>query len=338
MSNEDEMKTKIPTEWLISGNPKNYDVMGAFYKLGKIDWMQSTNVSIGDIVYIYISDPIQEVRFKCRANKVNIPIPDIDDKEFNVSGEYDGSYGSYGRYMELEMIEEFLWPAFTRKKLVKYGFSPPQSPVRVSPQVKTYMDLIQKLQHSKEMDPDKHDGTYELVRETIKLYAEMNDVSSCDYKDLNLVYLMTVGTWKHKVAAKKKTVDESHLAEESKIILKNLLDKVWVKGKNKEYENGEGSFGLFGTGFYSFVGKTDDASPRNFIQACVDILNIDDDELIFDRLSTVLNKSYRGMKAASASMVLHCLKFLTPSFSFVDLANIDDSMLLLKKVVENMGR
>lgn len=313
MSNEDAIDVKMPTEWFISGNPKYYDVIGAFRKLGKVDWKQSTNVSEGDIVYIYVSDSIQAVRFKCRANKVNIEEPDIDDSEFNVSGEYDGTYG---RYMELEMLEEFLWPAFSRKTLENYGFSSPQSPVRVPEQVKTYMDLIQKLKHSEEMDPDKYDGTYELVRETIKSYAEMEDLGVCDYKDLNLVYLMTVGTWRHKVPAKKKTVDESHLPELSKNKLKTLLDTVWTRGNNKEYGNGEGAFGMFGTGFYTFEGKTDDVSPRNFIQACVDILDIDDDEQIFDRMSKVLNESYRGMKAASASMVLHCLKpFTFPIFN-----------------------
>lgn len=313
MGNEDAIEVKAPTEWFISGNSKIFDIIGAFRKLGKVDWKQSTNVSEGDIVYIYVSDSIQAVRFKCRANKVNIAEPDIDDNEFNVSGEYAGTYG---RYMELEMLEEFSWTAFYRKALENYGFSSPQSPVRVPMKVKTYMDLIQKLQHSEEMDPDKYDGTYELVRGTVKSYAEMEDLSVCDYKDLNLMYLMTVGTWKHKVPAKKKTVDESHLPQASKDKLKTLLDTVWTRSNNKEYENGEGAFGMFGTGFYTFEGKTDDASPRNFIQACVDILDIDDDDQIYDRMSKVLNGSYRGMKAASASMVLHCLKpFTFPIFN-----------------------
>lgn len=313
MGNEDAIEVKAPAEWFISGNPKQYDVEGAFGKLGKVHWKQSANVSEGDIVYIYVSDSIQAVRFKCRVNKINIVEPDIDDNEFNVSGEYNGTDG---RYMELEMLEKFSWPAYSRKILENYGFSSPKSPVRVPVKVKTYMDLIQKLQHSEEIDPDKYDGTYELVRETIKSYAEMDDLNICDYKDLNLVYLMTVGTWKHKVSAKKKTVDESHLPESSKNKLKALLDTVWTRGNNKEYKNGEGAFGMFETGFYTFEGKTDDASPRNFIKACVDVLDIDDDNAIFDRMSKVLNESFRGMKAASASMVLHCLKpFTFPIFN-----------------------
>ena len=76
--------------------------------------------------------------------------------------------------------------------------------------------MAQKLQHTEEMDPDKHNGSYELMRETILVYKNMGDISACDYKDLNLVYLTSVGTWKQGIDAKKKTVNESHLPDEEK--------------------------------------------------------------------------------------------------------------------------
>lgn len=313
MDNTEMLEAKGVTEWIISVNPKKYDVIGAFRALGKVDWKQSTNVSEGDIVYIYVSDSVQSIRFKCRANKVDIKVSDIDDKEFNVSGEYDGNYG---RYMELEVLEEFSGSIFSRKSLENYGFKSSLRPIRVPAQVKIYLDLVQKLMHTEDIEPDKHDGTYELVKETIRAYSEIGDFSVCDYKDLNLVYLMTIGTWKQKVPAKKKTVDESHLPEESKTRLKNLLDTVWARAEKGDYSNSDGNFGMFGTGFYTFKGKTDENSSKNFIKACVDILDMTDDEQIFDRMSKVLNSGYHGMRAASASMVLHCLKpFTFPIFN-----------------------
>lgn len=314
MGNKEIIEEKTPTEWFIPGNPKNYNVDAAFKKLGKIDWKQSANIDEGDIVYIYLANPIAAVCFKCRANKVNMNETSGDGNEFYISEDYDDIYG---RYMELEMLEKLSGSAFSRETLKNYGFTVPQGrPVRVIPTVKTYLDLIQKLQHSEELNPDKHDGSYELVRETIKLYADLGDLSVCDYKDLNLVYLMTIGTWRHSVDRKKKLVDNSHLPEDSKTILKTLLDVIWNKAVNNEYENGDGTLGMFGTGFYTFEGKTDDVSPRNFIQACVDSLKIDDskddkDEQIFDIVAKVLTKDFRGMKSASASMVLHCLKPFT---------------------------
>ena len=64
-------------------------------------------------------------------------------------------------------------------------------------------DILTDLKAKEEMDPDKHDGCYELMRETIKAYAKLDDISTLDYKDLNLVYLTTVGTWKQGVESKK---------------------------------------------------------------------------------------------------------------------------------------
>ena len=89
MGKDETMRDNIITEWIISGNPKKYNVVDAFHELGKVDWKQSTNISEGDIVYIYVSDTIKAVRFKCRANKVNMKRPDIDDSKFDVSGEFE---------------------------------------------------------------------------------------------------------------------------------------------------------------------------------------------------------------------------------------------------------
>ena len=188
------------TEWFISGNPKKYNLIDAFTELGKVDWKQSTNVEKGDIVYIYVSADKQRIMYKCNVNKVDLKNVEIDDSKYNLSGEYDGSYG---RYMELEPIATFDTDLFRRLTMEKYGFSTPQSPVRVPAEVKEYMDVVQHLLEAEEMDPDKHDGSYELARETVRAYKNMGDLSSVDYRDLNLLYHMVIGTWKMRVELKK---------------------------------------------------------------------------------------------------------------------------------------
>lgn len=298
-------KQKECTEWFIAADPKKYNVTDAFRNLRKIDWQQNRNISEGDIVYIYVSDEIKSVRFKCQASKVDLKKQQIEDQEYNISGKYDGTYG---RYMELEMIEELNGPAFSRLEMMKHGFRSPQGPERVKPETKEYLDLIQKLQHCKEMIPDKHDASYEIVRDTIRAYSHIDDLSILDYRDLNLVYLMAIGTWRQQIQAKKKTIAESHLLEEDKESLTALIDKAWENTLRKEYTNSDDSFGMFGTGFFTFQDKTDDASPKNFIKMCIDIMDLDDDNAIFNICEKVLNKNYHGMAAASASMVLHCLK------------------------------
>lgn len=299
------------TEWIIPGNPDRFDIVDAFRKLGALDWVQNTNVAVGDIVYIYISNSVRAIQLKCKVNAVNKTEPTIDDSQFNKSEEFDGSEE---RYMELEMLEEFSTDLFAKKALEHYGFMPPRRAVRVPSEVKNYLDIVQKLLHAEEMNPDSHDATYELMREVINAYRNMGDLSLCDYKDLNLVYLMCVGTWKQGLDAKKKTVADSHLQDREKNRLKDLLDIFWVRAQNREYKNCETkdtNFGMFGTGFYSFQNKADERSSREFIQMCIDIMDMSDDDEIFSRCEKTLNENFHGMRAASASMVLHCLKPMT---------------------------
>ena len=177
--------------------------------------------------------------------------------------------------------------------------------------------IMNVLKEKEEMNPDQHDGCYELMRETIEAYGKLSDFSSLDYRDLNLVYLTTVGTWKQGISSKKYMVNNSHLLSDDKEYLTMLWDEIWEKAGRGEYTNyemdasGNQSIGMFGTGFLSFQNKTTNAHVRNFIKMCVDILPMTDDTQMFDRAAKVLTASFKGMRAASASMVLHCLKPFT---------------------------
>ena len=299
------------TEWIIACNPDKYDVIGAFHELGSIDWTQSVNIVVGDIVYIYVSNTVRTIKVKCKVNAVNKAVPTIDDSKFNKSDEFDGSKE---RYMELEMIEEFSTGLFEKSRLEQHSFKSPLGPVRVSSELKEYLDIVQELLHADEMEPNSHDATYELIREVINSYEIMGDLSVCDYRDLDLVYLMCVGTWRHGFDAKKKKIDASHLPDSEKNRLKNLLDELGERAKRGEYANNkenDANFGMFGTGFYTFENKTDEHSPKDFIQMCIDIKNLSNDKEIFNRCERTLNEGFHGMRAASASMVLHCLKPMT---------------------------
>ena len=78
----------IPTKtsWVIPSNSETYDVLGAFQKFIEIDWQQSVNYQIGDVIYIYCAKPYQRIMFQSEVRRVNIPFMDtIDDREFWIS-------------------------------------------------------------------------------------------------------------------------------------------------------------------------------------------------------------------------------------------------------------
>lgn len=132
------------TEWIISGNPKEYRVIEAFRELRKLDWRQSkkANINVGDIVYVFVSEGIWAIRLKCRVNKTNIEVPDIDDHEYVLK---ERSGGSADRYMELELMEEYDGEEYSKDELKKHGFvKSPQNPVRMPASVKDYMESIRE--------------------------------------------------------------------------------------------------------------------------------------------------------------------------------------------------
>ena len=175
--------------------------------------------------------------------------------------------------------------------------------------------ILEELNRKPEMIPDEHDGSYELMREIISSYSKVSSLDECGYRDLNAIYAMAIGTWKLNVEKKKEYIDKTVLPEEEKQRLASVLDKVWNNTCRKLYSNCETenkpSIGMFGTGFYSFEKDTDDKDIRLFIKALVDISNMEDDDEMFNVVEAALDRPFKGLKAASASVILHCLKPMT---------------------------
>ena len=138
------MKQTKVTEWIISGNPEQYNVVDAFHNLHRVDWAQKANMTAGDIVYIYVSGNVKAIKFKCRVNKADLDESDIDDREYDLSGQFDGTSG---RYMELELLEEYVGDEYSREELMKHGFRSPQGPIRMPESVKQYLESISVFEH-----------------------------------------------------------------------------------------------------------------------------------------------------------------------------------------------
>ncbi len=330
-------------DWIIPCNPVFFDVFGAFEKLGSVDWTQSApGIEKDDTVFIYVAKPVQAVAFRCIATEVMIPDDQADhsDAEFEKGDSLET--GSH-YYMRLK-LDKWIPPGMiTFVKMQRAGLKGNiQGPRRVPNELRELfgLDIIQgetvrasvkaenrknstkydvnrimcDLKAKEDIDPDSHDGSYWMMWETIQAYANLPDLSALDYHDLNLVYLTSVGTWKHGIEAKKKTIDESHLDSSDKKYLKDLWDEVWRMASEGAYsnsdwsDNGKRSIGMFGTGFMSFQGKMTSEHVREFIAMCIDIVPMEKDDEMFDRAAHVLNDSFKGMQAASVSMVLHCLK------------------------------
>ena len=174
--------------------------------------------------------------------------------------------------------------------------------------------MIEELKTIADINPDKHDGSYELVRGTVESLSTVHR-EQLDTNDLDLLYFMVVGTWRCGVEVKRQKIKDSHLNTVEKDKLSAILEKVKENAIQHSYENNaeEGkklgwSIGMFGTGFHTFASKADKESAQRFISLCVDLKDMDDDEAMFAKVEEAIKKGIKGMQSAATSVMLHCLK------------------------------
>ena len=67
------------TVWLVPANPQYFDIELAFANKEDIIWKQSSDIRVGDIVYMYVGAPISAILYKCEVTEVNIPYEYADD-------------------------------------------------------------------------------------------------------------------------------------------------------------------------------------------------------------------------------------------------------------------
>lgn len=105
--------------WLLPCNPKYYDIEGVYNNLESVDWKQSlSKVSVGDVVYIYVSAPISEIKYECIIERINKPAATINDLKFHINSE---KYVNFGRYMQLKFIKKYNKKELSFEELSKNG-------------------------------------------------------------------------------------------------------------------------------------------------------------------------------------------------------------------------
>jgi len=169
-------------------------------------------------------------------------------------------------------------------------------------------NILNYLKSLPEIEPEKHDGSYELVLKTIEAYSRMEDRSILDEKDFNVVLYNSVITLRSSVEIKKSHIKNSHLPESEKELLIQFLESLWSNANDFENSKIEGqpTIGMFGIGY--MTAKTNAESSQKFIELCIRLLPIDKSSTAFDLTQDCLNQDLRGIQAASASQILHCLK------------------------------
>ena len=103
-------------EWIVPANPKYFDLHSAFKENKEIIWKQSSNVTAGDIVYLYVTSPVSAIQYKCKVKEVNIPY-DYEDQNLKIK-----------KAMRIMLLKEYDEKRFSFKILNNYGINAVRGP------------------------------------------------------------------------------------------------------------------------------------------------------------------------------------------------------------------
>lgn len=145
---------------------------------------------------------------------------------------------------------------------------------------------LEKDEHSKD--------SCEIVQIVI---IELAKLKSWEKDDLQMLYLFTVGTWKHSIVSKTELIKGSKIPDLGKRRIIDFLNKL-----NEKHDH----VGMFGTG--TFTIDVSNKIANEILTSFTDILKMEDYRKIFDRVESVFKKGCKGFGAGMASQILYCIK------------------------------
>lgn len=114
--------------WIIPSNLNVFRVTDYFKRNDIVDWKQSHyKFAIGDIVFIYVSNPISSIRYMLEVIKCDITYEDsLNEEEYWTSRhKISNSIKSY-KYVRLKLLNFSDSPSLHINSLAKFGLRAPQ--------------------------------------------------------------------------------------------------------------------------------------------------------------------------------------------------------------------
>lgn len=132
--------------WLKPANPKKFDHNKAYEELEVLTWNTKTrNINVGDIVYIYSSQPDSRITHKCIVEKVNVPKDEIiEGNQYVLSSDFDNSYKEGKNHINLRMIEKFKTKKLGYEQLKQHGLKNIQSMNTIPKELLEYIEKVSK--------------------------------------------------------------------------------------------------------------------------------------------------------------------------------------------------
>ena len=100
--------------WILPCNIKKYNIIDHFKNNDLVIWKYHHGIIEGDIGYIYLSIPYQEVRYKCRVINKKVRVDELSGHEYAFRD-------NITRYIALQLEREYPSKLITYKDLKECG-------------------------------------------------------------------------------------------------------------------------------------------------------------------------------------------------------------------------
>ena len=129
-------------QWIIPCNIRFFDVIEHFKNNREVIWYRRGAFNVNDIVYIYVGNPIMELKFKCHVVDADVAEDIVKANSYAIRRS-----NTVGRlkYMKLVLDEEFPNGTFPYKTLKEHSLGQVQIPQRADRRLKAYIaDVLNK--------------------------------------------------------------------------------------------------------------------------------------------------------------------------------------------------
>ncbi|MBR6630260.1 MAG: hypothetical protein IKL03_09970 [Bacteroidaceae bacterium] len=125
---------EFPTNhyWIIPGSTKIFRVTDYFNDHDIVDWKQSHyKFMVGDVVFLYVSNPISSIRYMLEVVKCDIPYDEsMNDEEYWTENHEMAENVQHYRYVRLKLLKSTDNPKLHLHALAEQGMSVPQGATR----------------------------------------------------------------------------------------------------------------------------------------------------------------------------------------------------------------
>ena len=112
------------TQWIIPANPNKYRLEDVLSELPHVDWRQHNNFQVGDIVYIYCSNPVSQIKYKMQVTAINISTEESTaDREYWVNPSEFNSSLEHNRFFRMVLVDKNTTPYLKLDDLLLNGLN-----------------------------------------------------------------------------------------------------------------------------------------------------------------------------------------------------------------------